>query len=62
MQVELVDQLRTVANAVKSARDTHRQTTLIHELRGLSEKFFGKFRLPLDPALLVKGIDIEVCC
>lgn len=61
LQLELVDQLRTVANAVKSARDTHRQTTLIHELRRLSGKFVSEFRLPLDPALLVKDIDIEVC-
>ena len=60
LQVELVDHLRTVANAVKSAREAHRQTTLIHELQRLSDKFVSKFRLPLDPALFVKGIDIEV--
>ena len=58
--MELVDHLRTVANAVKSAREAHRQTTLIHELQRLSNKFISTFRLPLDPALLVKGIDVKV--
>ena len=51
-----------LAGSVKSARETHRQTTLICELQRLSDKFVGTFRLPLDPALLVTGIDIEVMC
>lgn len=62
VQVELVDHLRTVANAVKSVREAHRQTTLIHELQRLLNKFVSTFRLPLDPALLVKGIDVKVRC
>ena len=61
-QVELIDQLRTIAYAVKSARDAHRQTTLIHGLQRLSDKFVTKFQLPLDPALLVNGIEIKVQC
>ena len=59
-QAELIDQLRAVAYAVKAARDTHRQTTLIHGLQRLTDKFVSKFQLPLDPALLVSGIEIKV--
>jgi hypothetical protein len=59
-QAELINQLRAIAYAVKSARDTHRQTTLIRGLQGLSHKFVSKFQLPLDPALLVRGIEIKV--
>ena len=55
-----MQQLCSVATAVKSSRDSHRQTTLVQELKGVADKFIGKFRLPLNPALLVKGIDIEV--
>ena len=55
-----MDQLRAIANAVKSARDTHRQTTLIHGLQRLSHKFVSQFQLPLNPALLVRGIEIKV--
>jgi len=58
--VELVDQLCAVAMAVKNTRDSHRQTTLVEELKGVADKFVGKFRLPLSPSLLVKSIDIEV--
>ena len=55
-----MDQLCAVAMAVKNMRDSHRQTTLVEELKGVADKFVGKFRLPLDPSLLVKSIDIEV--
>ena len=56
----MVEQLCAVATAVKNMRDSHRQTTLIEELKKVADKFVGQFRLPLNPALLVKGIDIEV--
>ena len=55
-----MEQLFSVAVAVKNTRDSHRQTTLVQELQGVADKFHGKFRLPLNPALLVKSIDIEV--
>ena len=58
--MELVEQLCSVAGSVKASRDSHRQTTLVQELRRVGGKFVGQFRLPLDPALLVSGIDIEV--
>ena len=60
IQVELVEQLCGVATAVKNARDSHRQTTLVQELKMVVDKFIGEFRLPLNPSLLVKDIDIEV--
>ena len=56
-----MEQLCVVASAVKQARDAHRQTTLITELRGVADKFVGTFRLPLDPALLVRGVDVDAC-
>jgi hypothetical protein len=60
LQVELVEQLCVVATAVKTSRDAHRQTTLVQELKKVVDKFIGQFRLPLNPSLLVKGIDVEV--
>ena len=55
-----MEQLCAVATAVKGSRDSHRQTTLVQELQAVADKFIGQFRLPLNPSLLVKGIDIEV--
>ena len=55
-----MEQLCAVANAVKVSRDAHRQTTLVEELNRVAEKFIAQFRLPLNPSLLVKGMDIEV--
>ena len=59
-QVELVEQLVAVAAAVKVTRDAHRQTVLVKELQRVGERFVSDFRLPLSPALLVQGLDIEV--
>lgn len=55
-----MEQLCAVAVAVKSSRDAHRQTTLVQELNRVANKFIGQFRLPLNPSLLVRGIDIDV--
>ena len=55
-----MEQLSSVAVAVKNTRDSHRQTSLVQELQGVADKFRGKFCLALNPALLVKSIDIEV--
>ena len=59
-QVELVEQLVAVAAAVKVTRDAHRQTVLVKELQRVGERFVSDFRLPLSPAMLVRGLDIEV--
>lgn len=59
-QVELVEQLCVVAGAVKASRDAQRQTTLVQELKRVSDTMVGSLRLPLDPAMQVCGIDIEV--
>ena len=55
-----MDQLCAVANTVKTSRDSHRQTTLVQTLKAVADKFVGQFRLPLNPSLLAKGIDIDV--
>ena len=55
-----MEQLGSVAMAVKASRDAQRQTTLVQELRQLNRQLVGHFRLPLNPAIRVKGIDIEV--
>ena len=56
-----MEQLCAIAKSVKSTRDSHRQTTLVEELKHVADLFVGTFRLPLDPALLARGIDLEVC-
>ncbi len=52
--------LRSVATAVKSSRVSHRQTTLIHGLQSVADKLMGPFSLPLNPAMVAKGISVEV--
>ena len=49
-----------MAVAVKNTCDSHRWTTLVEELQGVADMFVGKFRLPLNPLLLVKSVNIEV--
>ena len=59
-QSDFMDALRSVAEAVKAARDAQRQTTLVRELQKLSSSLPPFFRLPLNPALQCSDIDIEV--
>ena len=42
------------------ARDAHRKTVLVKELQRVGERFVSDFRLPLSPAMLVRGLDMEV--
>lgn len=49
-----------MANAVKSSSFSHRQTTLVKGLQSITDKLLGPFTLPLNPAMVAKGISIEV--
>lgn len=59
-QAKLVETLRGVANTVKATKDAQRQMTLVHELRQASVSLPPVFRLPLNPALQCRDIDIQV--
>ena len=57
---EPLERLVAVAAAVKVTQDAHRQTVLVRELQRVGERLVSDFRLPLSPAMLVRGLDIEV--
>ena len=46
--------------ATKSTRETQRQTILVQELGKVASLITGSFALPLNPAMLVSCLDIEV--
>ena len=46
--------------ATKGTREAQRQTILVQELQKVSSLITGSFALPLNPAMLVSGLDIEV--
>ena len=52
--------LRDAAMATKGTREAQRQTILVQELQRVASLITASFSLPLNPAMLVSGLDIEV--
>ena len=46
--------------ATKGTREAQRQTILVQELQKVASLITTSFPLPLNPAMLVSGLDIEV--
>ncbi|XP_048875603.1 phosphatidylinositol 3-kinase C2 domain-containing subunit gamma isoform X2 [Brienomyrus brachyistius] len=60
---QLVKLLTAAAERIRLADKTKRKDILKHERIKISDFFKGQLmcRLPLDPAFLVRGVDIEAC-